>query len=364
MLFRLSAGAVAVAAAVACAPVSKLPEISEEAAKREREIQRELAFQRYYENTRRVHVIAYPVLKASIELCGDNVRPGSGVLAVTKYFFKEDYRTAAGKVADIQDRVRVVAIAAGSAGAGAGFREGDLLVSLNGWQIPSGKDAMVRLGERFLEFAKDKADMVVVVQRGEKPETLAFRPDTICKYGYRATEGANVNAFADGQGIFMEAGMMSFARHDDDLATVIGHEIAHNVMGHITKSQTNVVIGSLVDILFAGFGVNTQGTFGRIGGAAFSQEFEAEADYVGLYLTARAGFKIDDAPTFWRRMAVQFPGSIKSHHAASHPATPERFLALEKTVAEIKAKQAAGKPLLPEKQDPAATPAAPVSPPQ
>lgn len=46
-------------------------------------------------------------------------------------------------------------------------------------------------------------------------------------------------------------------------------------------------------------------------------------------------------------MATLSPNAIKSSHLASHPATPERFVALEETVKEIKAKKAAGKPLVP-----------------
>jgi predicted Zn-dependent protease len=80
----------------------------------------------------------------------------------------------------------------------------------------------------------------------------------------------------------------------------------------------------------------------------YSKEFEAEADYVGLYLMARAGFAIEDTPNFWRRMAIAHPGSVKRGLAASHPPTPERFLALEKTVEEIDAKRARSEALLPE----------------
>ena len=82
----------------------------------------------------------------------------------------------------------------------------------------------------------------------------------------------------------------------------------------------------------------------------FSQLFEAEADYVGLYLVARAGYMVKDAPKFWRRMGIAHPASIHSNHAASHPGTPEWFVALEQTVVEILEKRVVGKKLLPERQ--------------
>ena len=363
IVFRLLAGA-AVVAAAACAPVSRLPEIDEKAAKAEREIQQELAFRQFYKNSRRVHAITYPILKAGAALCGDDIARGLGLLVVNKYFFKKDYRAAAEKAFGIGDGLKIAGVAPGSAGERAGARDGDALVTLNGWPVPTGEDALKTFHDKLNELAKQKADPVLAVGRDAAPVTLTIATDVVCNYGYEATEDSMVNANADGKDIHIAAGIIRFMEDDNELATVIGHEIAHNMMDHIPKGRANVAIGTVVDILFAGFGVNTQGAFGRLGGAAFSQEFEAEADYVGLYLAARAGFKTGDAPYLWRRMALNYPGNIKSNHAAAHPATPHRFLALEKTVGEIKAKQAAGKPLVPEKRDATTAPAAAAPQPQ
>ena len=83
-------------------------------------------------------------------------------------------------------------------------------------------------------------------------------------------------------------------------------------------------------------------------GKVFSQSFEAEADYVGMYILATTGMDLDGATYFWRRMAVESPGNIDSAHTTSHPASAERFLALEKTVEEINHKRANNQELIPE----------------
>ena len=93
------------------------------------------------------------------------------------------------------------------------------------------------------------------------------------------------------------------------------------------------------------------GLFGALAASAYSQEFEKEADYVGLYLMANSGIEIDNAPMFWRRMAAEHPGNIKSNHAASHPATAERFVAIENTINEIALKLASDQPLTIELKD-------------
>ncbi len=94
-------------------------------------------------------------------------------------------------------------------------------------------------------------------------------------------------------------------------------------------------------------GVNTQGVFSEVGARAYSQDFEAEADYVGLYIAELAGYNIDEAPYFWRKMGVKHPASINQNHAASHPSTPERFVAIEDTIKEINQKKIAGLQLMP-----------------
>ena len=168
----------------------------------------------------------------------------------------------------------------------------------------------------------------------------------------------DVNAMADGTHVLLFTGMLRFADTDEELATVVGHEMAHNLMDHVSKQQGNALLGTILDILVAGVGVNTQGMFTKMAMLAYSKEFEAEADYVGLYLMARAGYAIHDTPNFWRRMAIAHPGSVKGGFFATHPATPERFLALEKTVAEIEGKERSNQALLPESEIPEKSPAA------
>lgn len=167
-----------------------------------------------------------------------------------------------------------------------------------------------------------------------------------------------LNAFADGKNVFIARGMMRFAQDDTELALVVSHEMAHNSMLHMKAKTTNYVLGTVLDILItATTGVNTQGGFGNMAASRYSQEFEAEADYVGLYMMAAAGKNIDSAPKFWRRMAAAHPTGIEADYSSSHPSTAYRLLALEETVKEIKLKKETGASLTPEmkKSTPAST---------
>jgi predicted Zn-dependent protease len=157
-------------------------------------------------------------------------------------------------------------------------------------------------------------------------------------------------------------GMMRFVESDDELALVVGHEIAHNALGHVRQHKVLMGVGMgfgvLLDITAAVLGANTQGGFTRLGaqlGSAvnqtFSQDFEMDADYMGLYLAQRAGFDVSRAADFWRRMAAEYPETIESSMTRTHPSSPERSAALTTAVLEIHRKLETGLALTPEKSE-------------
>lgn len=82
------------------------------------------------------------------------------------------------------------------------------------------------------------------------------------------------------------------------------------------------------------------------GAMTFSQDFQREADYVGMYILARAHKDYKDAANIWRHMATENPGSIK--FASSHPTTAERFVRLGQTSQELDRKIAGNEALFPE----------------
>lgn len=181
-----------------------------------------------------------------------------------------------------------------------------------------------------------------------------IRPKNNCAYQVILDPKEHgLNAHADGQNVVIYPAMVDFARNDNQLAFVIAHEFAHNMMGHVASTQQNVLVGTLlgtvVDVAASTQGANTQGAFGKLGGQSsllrYSSAFEAEADYVGLYILARAGFKIEEAPDFWRIMSQAEPDAI--YISTTHPNNPARTIAMTKTVAEIRAKQRARQPLIP-----------------
>ena len=168
-----------------------------------------------------------------------------------------------------------------------------------------------------------------------------------------------VNAYADGDSVYIPVGMMRFADSDSELALVIGHEMAHNRLGHVKEKKVTGGIGRglgmVLDLAVGIVGIPTGGGFSALGGAASdaatsgrSRNFESDADYMGLYMVRRAGYDVSKAHLFWRQMAAEYPSSIKGSMMASHPSSPERAAALEAAQVEIHRKEKARRPLVPE----------------
>ncbi len=336
--------------AVACAPTTKRIEIDPKLAEAEAEKQRRLFLTEVIKDQLRLWRVSYSVLVAAAPMCADKVTRRLGLYLRNIYSYPKSYRKTAKEVYGEGEGLRVVYVVPGSAAARAGFMAGDRMLAIGGDKIMKGQEASKHFREIREKHLK-KGAATFILMRGGVTTTITTAGEKSCNYQIGLSARNSVNAFADGKRVIVTRGMVHFAAKDAELATVIGHEIAHNAMGHVDAKRGNALIGTVFDILAIAVGVNTQGAFGRMTGQAFSQDFEAEADYVGLYMTARAGYKIEDTPNLWRRMAVNFPASIKGGASlmASHPSAAYRFLALEKTVAEIRAKQLNGLPLIPDK---------------
>lgn len=179
-----------------------------------------------------------------------------------------------------------------------------------------------------------------------------------CYYYFKMQDSDDLNAYADGKNVVMFTGMLRFMQSDEEVATVLSHELAHNLMGHPEATQGNAAAGALlgvaIDALAGSQGYSTNGQFSQMGASAgvltYSVPFELEADYVGMYIMGRAGYDISKAPGLWRRMSLENPEGI--YNRTTHPTNAERFVALNKTINEISSKKKIGMELLPERQLP------------
>lgn len=339
---RLCASALALLFALAaCAPRTKWPEIPQADLEAEARKQKELVLREFLAMQERLQRVAWNLLLRNAELCGDRLAYGLGLQIATRDGFPKALQEG-GAGADLHERPRVVFVAQGGPADLAGIRVGDMLQAVNGVDAGTRKEAR----EALEELQPGEQVSLAVKRDGEISEHLVT-PVRVCGYPVRLKVEPVLNAYADGRQIVVYSEMLKFTRTDDELAVIVGHELAHNTQGHIRAKTVNLILGRLlVDLPAAVFGGVSTDLGGQLGRMVYSQEFENEADYVGLYYTARAGYDISTVAEVWRRMAFLDPKGISM--GSTHPPTAQRFLALEAARDEIHAKQKAGRPLTPE----------------
>lgn len=155
-----------------------------------------------------------------------------------------------------------------------------------------------------------------------------------------------VNAFAlPGGKVGVYSGLLLLVDSDDELAIVLGHEIAHVTARHgaqrVSEGAVALAGGVLVGLetrkmdyhyaLLAGYGVVAGGTV-----LAFSRAHESEADFIGIRYAAKAGYDPRAALTFWKKVAkAGQPGGLAGQLtalASAHPGGLRRMADLEKAM--------------------------------
>ena len=147
-----------------------------------------------------------------------------------------------------------------------------------------------------------------------------------------------VNAFAmPGRKVGVYTGLLRFVENDDQLAIVIGHEIAHVAARHVNErvSQTLLIQTGALGIALGtrSTSVATQKAIRevyRIGShlgvhLPFSRRQEIEADTIGLLYTARAGFDPREALPFWEKMEAAAQRHQPLEWLSTHPHSETRI---------------------------------------
>lgn len=281
-------------------------------------------------------------------MCQDQQNHESGLHFINRHSFGDHYRETLETEMAATDQLQAMRVIPGSAAAAADIEPGDQLLSLNDQAVPEGPDAPEQLEQMQKDALSHSPTLKFSLQRGEQIYDVSLQTMPVCDYPVYLKLGNALNAYTESGAIYVTKGMMRFTENDQELALVIAHELAHNLMQHNKAKTTQYVLGSTLDLAASAVGLDTKNRFGNAAALSYSQEYEAEADYIGLYIMANANIPLEGTANFWRRMAIEHPASIETSHSASHPSTASRYLAIEKTITEIQRKQARNQPLLPE----------------
>ena len=157
-----------------------------------------------------------------------------------------------------------------------------------------------------------------------------------------------VNAFCmPGGKIVVYEGLLPLVSSEDELAVVIGHEVAHAVAKHSNERMSQELISQYgASILNATLSTKSAAVQ-TIGGTVFglgaqlgvmlpySRQHEYEADYMGLVFMTMAGYNPNSAITFWQKMSAASGGGSSSDFMSTHPSDSKRIAEIQRRLPEM-----------------------------
>ena len=291
--------------------------------------------------------VSYPLLRAGAGLCVEKTVAAAGFEYWNRYSLGEALAAAMTTSYGLGEPLEIFTVATDSPAARADLQAGDRLLAVGGQAVAEGAGADPAMKRLLADTLHESQADSFRVQRGDRILDKVLVPEPICDFGVYYSPRQRAGAFSDGDTVVVTRGMMSLAANDLELSQVVAREIAHAILRHALARTTYQVLGNVVDVLAATQGIMTQGAVGEMAARINAEEFEAEADYLGLYLMARAGLAIDAAPEFWERL-TRNPVAVSGYAAAVPEMIPGRLLGMRQTIREIREKQATGAPLIPE----------------
>jgi len=188
------------------------------------------------------------------------------------------------------------------------------------------------------EKESENAQLNQIVQRvGQRIIAVSDMPKL--EWEIKLIESDQKNAFAlPGGKIAIYTGILSVAKNEAGLATVMSHEIAHVIARHGAQRMTQQILlqGAMLgaglsmknntqrNIILSALGVGVLYGFTL----PFSRSHESEADQIGLVYMAKAGYDPSEAINFWQRFSKVKGDKGPPEWASTHPADATRMQGL------------------------------------
>lgn len=196
------------------------------------------------------------------------------------------------------------------------------------------------------KLSRDAAAVNRVKKIGEKIAQITDRSDYSWEFNL-IDDDEVVNAFClPGGKVAVYTGMLKIASTDAELATVMGHEIAHAIARHGAERMSQLLLVELggmaleealkkktektIELAKVAYGAGTQ----LLLVLPYSRTHENEADYIGLIFMAKADYDPHAAIDFWKKMHRKFAGQEPPEFLSTHPGSEQRISNLEKWLPE------------------------------
>ena len=198
--------------------------------------------------------------------------------------------------------------------------------------------------KRQYPLSRNKERIAQLQRVGDRISKVVFwdMPDADWEFVvFEVPQQINAFAMAGGKvGVF--SGLYRITENDDELASVIAHEIAHVTAKHIHSQLSQEMLvntGGLVGgvaLMGTGAGMltssailNAYGLTAGVSGLAFDRKKEKEADYMGLMYMARAGYDPEASVKVLEKLNAESSNQpVQPAFLSTHPSNPERITQL------------------------------------
>lgn len=327
-----------------------------------------LSLEQRMDQRERLWNVSYALREANAETCGERTLLDDGVVLVSidtvddmlstmrwgdLGAFSEMRRWREGYVRryGLDARHRVVAVMRGSGGEAAGIRPGDVVTTVNGKPLPTGKLAARTLRWQVTRALAAGDTLSYGVERDGVSSVVAVRFRKLCNCVVDVEVRDCADVFSSGQGVHVSLGLLESFPDDSDLAALLGRELVRLMRG--TRGTGGAVGGG------AGVAPGFGGYYGLPGAGTLAGQAASEADALAqhhaldrdaLFLMARAGYDYRRAAAAFETLAARPLSRRAVLLGETKPSEAEvraRTARLAAQADEIERLLAAGRPLHP-----------------
>ena len=275
-----------------------------------------MSLRAFAEQQVRVATIGYRLNTANANSC-QQPQMLTGMLLHDLSQYDPGIRTAVSQAFSLGSGFGIMQIVPGSAADRAGLRVDDEILAVRGVSVEdpasvarSGKS--YRRMERFAAFlqsALQQGSADLLVRRNGAIMRVTLKGEAGCGGELSLLNSGEQNAWSDGSRVAVTTGMMRLAHSDDELAFVVAHEMAHNLLGH-SRSSVSQIFGA--------------------------RRSEIDADQMAVRLMTYAGYQPESGINFlesarrrfWWSISLDHPGfgtRIRAVTAAISALPPQRW---------------------------------------
>jgi len=230
----------------------------------------------------------------------------------------------------------------------ADIRPGDVLTAIGEKKI-NDIDEVLKMMKKAMHHEELKPGDTIdlhIVRDGEEKEIPVTIEELPVDVSFSIVNDETVNAGATENRIVVTQGMLNFIDSDDELSSILAHELAHISRGHLNRKVAGEVVNSIIslslgitaEVFVPGVGDLVQAgaqSTGQLFTRRFSRDLEREADYLGMKYYYKAGYDPDVMIMMHERMAIELPKTLVAGFLNTHPVSSERKLRLRKTLEEL-----------------------------